>query len=53
MLQDDIPDLFHLVRLRLRSLGLKIDNFRDPITVEDVVTAAGMANEAKGIQEFQ
>jgi hypothetical protein len=40
ILQDQGSNLFHLVRLRLSTLGLQIQNLVDPHPAENMVIAA-------------
>jgi hypothetical protein len=51
VLQDDRPNLLHLVRLRFRALALKVDPLLDTDAREDEMAAANPLDKPKPNQE--
>jgi len=43
-------DLFHLIRFGFRVLGLKVQDFLDIVTCENVVITANAFDKAKTLQ---
>ena len=53
ILEEQIPDLLHLIRFRLISNGLQVDNLLHAFLVEECVAAfAGFAGEACAFEEM-
>lgn len=52
VLQDDCPNLFHLIRLRFSTITLQVDLLIDARSREDVMTSTGALGKSEREQQF-
>jgi hypothetical protein len=52
VLVDELPDLLHLVGLRLRAIGLKVHDVGDTRLSEDMVAAPDPLGEPEALEQL-